>query len=492
MAKRTSLHGLWSTRLAFILAAAGSAVGLGNIWRFPYVVGENGGGAFFLVYLGCVLMVGLPIMMSEVMLGRRGRRSPINTMRLLSEEESGSSYWQLVGWLGVLAGFLILSFYSVVAGWSLSYMVKSMTGEFINASAGDVTRIWEGFTANWGALLFWHTLFMGMTVFVVARGVRRGLETLVRYLMPMLVILLLVMIGYGVAQADFAEGASFLFRPDFSALTPEAVLIAMGQAFFTLSLGMGAIMAYGAYLPEGAHIGKTAGSVVIADTVVAILAGLAIFPIVFGFGMDPASGPGLIFQVLPVAFGQMPGGIFFGTLFFLLLVFAAWTSSISLIEPAVAWMVENRGFSRPAAASLIGGTIWVLGMGTVLSFNLWSDITFLAGTVFDNIEYLTENIMLPLGGLLIAVFAGWVMSRASSSEELGLGTGPLYKIWLFFIRFVAPLAVILAFLHATGMLGFDDDNDEQATRDAPASVVVAVAEAPMESMRTTEAYAQRA
>ena len=477
MAKRTSLHGLWSTRLAFILAAAGSAVGLGNIWRFPYVVGDNGGGAFVLVYLGCVLVVGLPIMMSEVMLGRRGRRSPINTMRLLSEEESGSRYWQLVGWMGVLAGFLILSFYSVVAGWSLAYTLKSMTGEFVGASTGEVREIWGSFTANWQALLFWHTLFMVMTVFVVARGVRRGLETLVRYLMPMLVILLLVMIGYGMSQADFAEGAAFLFQPDFSALSPEAVLIAMGQAFFTLSLGMGAIMAYGAYLPENAHIGKTAGSVVIADTVVAILAGLAIFPIVFGFGLAPDSGPGLIFQVLPLAFGQMPGGIFFGTLFFLLLVMAAWTSSISLIEPAVAWMVENRGFSRPAAASLVGGTIWILGLGTVLSFNLWADITFLAGTVFDNIEYLTENIMLPLGGFLIAIFAGWVMSRASSSEELGLGTGPLYKAWLFFIRFVAPLAVVLAFLHATGLLSFDNEEaEEQAARDAAAPVVVLMAE----------------
>ena len=487
MAKRTSLHGLWSTRLAFILAAAGSAVGLGNIWRFPYVVGDNGGGAFVLVYLGCVLVVGLPIMMSEVMLGRRGRRSPINTMRLLSEEESGGRYWQLVGWMGVLAGFLILSFYSVVAGWSMSYMVKSLTGTFVGVDSSGVEGVWQGFIGNWQALLFWHTLFMGMTVFVVARGVQRGLEQLVRFLMPMLVVLLLIMIGYGATQADFAEGAAFLFQPDFSALSPEAVLIAMGQAFFTLSLGMGAIMAYGAYLPDNASIGKTAGSVVIADTVVAILAGLAIFPIVFGFGLAADAGPGLIFQTLPIAFGQMPGGIFFGTLFFLLLVFAAWTSSISLMEPAVAWMVENRGYSRIAAASLIGGIIWTLGIGTVLSFNLWSDITFLAGTLFDNVEYLTENIMLPLGGFLIAIFAGWVMSRASSAEELGLGTGVLYKCWLFFIRFVAPIAVILAFLHATGLL--QPGNDEaSAALDAEPTVIVD-SDAPMPEM---EIHAQGA
>jgi NSS family neurotransmitter:Na+ symporter len=455
MAKRTSLHGLWSTRLAFVLAAAGSAVGLGNIWRFPYVVGDNGGGAFVLVYLICVVGIGLPIMMSEIMMGRRGRRSPINTMRLLSEEESGGSYWQLVGWMGVLAGFLILSFYSVVAGWSLSYMVKSLTGAFVGIDRAAVESQWDSFTADWRWLLFWHTAFMGMTVFVVARGVQKGLEQLVRLLMPMLVLLLLVMVAYGVySDADFGAGVRFLFEPDFSELTAQGVLIAIGQAFFTLSLGMGAIMAYGAYLPQDASIGRTAATVVAADTFVALLAGLAIFPIVFGFGLAADAGPGLIFQTLPIAFGQMPGGIFFGTLFFLLLVFAAWTSSISLMEPAVAWAVENRGVTRPVAAAIIGAIIWFLGIGTVLSFNLWSDITFLAGTIFDNVEYLTENLMLPLGGVLIAIFAGWVMSRGSTAEELGLGTGVLYKLWLFFIRYIAPAAVVVTFLHVVGVFDY--------------------------------------
>lgn len=476
MAKRTSVHGFWSTRLAFILAAAGSAVGLGNIWRFPYIVGDNGGGAFVIVYLICVLAIGLPIMMSEIMLGRRGRRSPINTMRLLSEEESGSRYWQLVGWMGVFAGFLILSFYSVIAGASMHYTAISIQAGFSGVDSQGATAIWERFTGSWQWMLFWHTAFLGLTVFVVGRGVQRGLERLVRLLMPMLLILLLAMVGYGIAQANFAEAASYLFRPDFSALSANGVLIAVGQAFFTLSLGMGAIMAYGAYLPENVSIGRTAGSVVIADTFVALLAGLAIFPIVFAFeGVSPGAGPGLVFQSLPIAFGQMPGGIIFGTLFFLLLVFAAWTSSISLMEPAVAWVVENMGLGRAMAAASVGGIIWFLGIGTVLSFNLWSEITFLAGTVFDNVESLADNILLPLGGLLIAVFAGWVMSRASTSEELGMGVGLRYKLWLFFIRFVAPLAVIIAFLHAfevfDGVLG---ENGEEEDGEEIAMVIPAM------------------
>lgn len=451
MAKRTSVHGFWSTRLAFILAAAGSAVGLGNIWRFPYILGENGGGAFVIVYLLCVLAIGLPIIMAEIMLGRRGRRSPINTMRLLSEEESGSRYWQLVGWMGVAAGFLILSFYSVIAGASLHYTFVSLQNGFSGMSSADTETLWQGFTASWPWMLFWHTMFLGLTVFVVGRGVQRGLEQLVRFLMPVLLLLLLGMVVYGMVQADFMESVTYLFKPDFSELSANGVLIAIGQAFFTLSLGMGSIMAYGAYLPEGVSIGRTGFSVVVADTSVALLAGLAIFPVVFAYGISPGEGPGLVFQSLPIAFGQMPGGFVFGTLFFLLLVFAAWTSAISLMEPGVAWVVENRGLSRPAAATAVGGIIWLLGIGSVLSFNLWSEFTFLAGTVFDNVSSLTNNVLLPLGGLLIAIFAGWVMSRASTTEELGVGLGLWYKAWLFFIRFVAPLAVIIAFLHAFGV-----------------------------------------
>ncbi|MBT8144021.1 MAG: sodium-dependent transporter [Gammaproteobacteria bacterium] len=452
--KRTSLHGMWSSKLAFILAVSGSAVGLGNVWKFPYITGENGGGAFVIVYLICVFAIGLPIMMSEVLIGRRGRRNPIATMRLVGEEESGSSKWQLVGGMGVIGGFMILSFYSVVAGWALAYIVKSATGAFTGTNAAEVGAIFDGLTANWPVLLAWHTLFMAMTVFIVARGVQRGLEQAVQILMPALGVLLVILLFYSISEGNFAEGVNYLFRADFSKLTWDSVLVALGHAFFTLSVGMGAVMAYGAYLPASASIPGTSVAVVFADTGIALLAGLVIFPIVFANGLAPGEGPGLIFQALPLAFGQMPGGVIFATLFFLLLSFAAWTSSIGLIEPAVAWLVERYEQSRVRAASMVGATVWVLGVGSVLSFNLLADFRFWRGTIFDNLDHLASNIMLPLGGLLISVFAGWVMCRNSTSEELDMGTGVAYSTWRFLARFVAPIIVLVIFLNSSGFIGW--------------------------------------
>lgn len=455
MTARTSMHGMWSSRMAFILAVTGSAVGLGNIWKFPYVAGQNGGGAFVLIYLLCVALIGLPIMMSEVLLGRRGRRNPIITMRDLGQEEAGTKFWSMVGYMGVAAGFLILSFYSVIAGWSLAYVPRLASGLFAGADAAMVSDHFAAFTGDAERILGWHTLFMAMTVLVVARGVEQGLEKAVRFLMPALFVLLTLMVVYAATTDGFAAGMRFLFEPDFSKITGTTVLVAMGQAFFSLSLGMGAVMTYGAYLPQSTSIGNTSLIVVGMDTLVALMAGIAIFPIVFANGLDPADGPGLIFTTLPLAFGQMgTTGIIFGTLFFVLLVFAAWTSGIGLIEPAVAWLVETRGMSRAGAAWLVGIIIWVLGLGTVFSFNLWSDWTFFGGrTVFDTFDYLTSNIMLPLGGLLIAVFAGWVMCANSSSEELAMGTGTRYKLWRTLTRYVAPAGVALVGLNAVGLLG---------------------------------------
>ncbi len=450
--RRSSLHGMWSTRMAFILAVSGSAVGLGNIWKFPYIAGQNGGGAFVLVYLLCVFAVGLPVMMSEILIGRRGRRNPVATMQLLGEEEAGQSGWKLVGVVGVLAGVIILSFYSVFAGWSLAYIVGTATGEFVGGDPESVNNIFDHLKASWGISAFWHTAFMVMTVAVVARGVERGLERCVRLLMPALVILLLILLGYSISEGDFARGLMFLFKPDFDALTPSGFLIALGHAFFTLSVGMGAVMAYGAYLPEGTSIPNTSIAVVITDTAIALLAGMVIFPIVFANGLDPASGPGLIFRVLPLAFAQMTAGAFFGTLFFVLLTFAAWTSSIGLIEPAVAWLVEAKGLRRGTAAMLVGGGIWAAGFATLLSFNVTSDVQFWRGTLYTNIDHFTSNIMLPLGGFLITIFAGWVMCRNSSADELDVGVGISYKIWRFLARFVAPVAVMFIFFHATGVM----------------------------------------
>jgi NSS family neurotransmitter:Na+ symporter len=326
-------------------------------------------------------------------------------------------------------------------------VIKSATGVFSGASADLVTHQFDDFVGNWKLVTFWHTVFMALCVFVVARGVERGLEQAVRFMVPALLVLMLVLLGYSISTGYFAQGVAFMFTPDFDKLGWDGVLAALGQAFFTLSIGMGAIMAYGAYLPEETSITGSAAAVVTADTFIAILAGLAIFPLVFANGLDPAEGPGLVFHTLPLAFGQMPGGVFFSTIFFVLLAFAAWTSAIGLMEPGVAYMVEHFHRTRAQATIVVGGLIWLVGMGSVLSFNVLSDTTFLAGTLFDNIDYLTSNIMLPLGGLLITIFAGWIMCRNSTSDELG-GSGTLYKAWHALARFVAPIGILFVLVNA--------------------------------------------
>ena len=452
MTATTSIHGMWSTRLAFILAATGSAVGLGNIWRFPYTAGEYGGGAFVLIYLLCVAAIGIPIMMAEIMLGRRGRQSPINTMRTLARREGKHPAWQLLGWMGVVTGFLILSFYSVIAGWTMAYTVRSAGGVFLGIDAAGADAVFGALVGDAERLLAWHSIFMTLCVLVVARGVASGLEKAVRFLMPALFLLLVLMVVYAFSTGSAAEALGYMFAPDFSELSGEAVLSAMGQAFFSLSLGMGAIMIYGSYLHSDASI--SGNSVIIAgmDSLVAILAGLAIFPIVFANGLEPEQGPGLVFKVLPIAFGHMPGGVLFSTLFFVLLVFAAWTSAISLLEPVVAWLVENLGFSRVRASVLAGASVWLLGIACLLSLNEWSGVTIFGKGFLDLFDFLTANILLPLGGLLIAVFSGWVLSRAVSADELAMGEGLVYRLWRVLIRYVAPLAVTLVFLNAIGFM----------------------------------------
>jgi len=451
---RTSIHGQWTSKWAFILAATGSAVGLGNIWRFPYITAENGGGAFVLVYLVCVLLVGFPIMIAEILMGRRGRQSPINTMKTLAEEENRSKHWHLLGAMGVMAGFLILTFYSIVAGWTLAYIFRAGSGMFTGASAEQIADIFASLVSDPERLLAWHTIFMAMTVFVVSRGVKSGLEKAARYLMPTLFFLLVVMGGYSLSTAGFGDAMSYLFKPDFSQITRSTILVGLGQAFFSLSLGMGAIMTYGAYLSDRASIPGTTVGIAIMDTTVALLAGIAIFPIMFTYGLQPGQdGPGLIFKILPVAFGQMPYGNFFGTVFFVLLMFAAWTSAISLLEPACAWLVERKGHTRVRAAMYAGAVAWVLGLGSLLSLNLWSDKTLFGKTFFDLVEYLSVNIMLPVGGLFISIFAAWLMSRSSTFEELKLNEKG-YLAWKTGARFIAPVGVVLILLQeAFGVFG---------------------------------------
>ena len=442
-----SIHGMWSSRLMFILAAAGSAVGLGNIWRFPYLAGENGGGVFVLVYLGCIFLIGIPIMSAEILLGRAGRQSPINTMRDLTAKSGANRLWQGVGWMGALAGFMILSFYAVIAGWVISYIFQMGSGMFTGADANFVTSAFTSFTGNVWSVVGWHALFMATTIFITARGVGEGLETTVKYLMPALFVLLVVLVIYAATTSGhFMEGVSFLFSLNFEKFSWSAVLSAMGQAFFTLSLGMGAIMAYGAYMPKDASILGTATTIALLDTGVALMSGLVIFPLVFANGLESSAGPGLMFITLPLAFGQMAGGQIFGVVFFVLVTFAAITSSISLVEPAVAWVVEKMNTSRVVAAVAVGGLAWLVGLGSAFSTNIWADVTIVGGmTFFDTMDYVANNIMLPLGGVLIALFAGWILDKKIVEEQMS-GETTFYPLWRFLIRFVAPAAVSLVFV----------------------------------------------
>lgn len=449
----TSQHGQWSSRFAFILAATGSAVGLGNIWKFPYIVGQNGGGAFVIVYLCCVIGIGIPIMMAETMLGRRGRHSPINTMEILTEEAKADPNWHYLGWMGVLAGFLILSYYSVIAGWALAYTGKAFFGSFFGENAAGIATLYEHFIASPWQQIFWHTVFMAATMAIVVRGVESGLEKSARFFVPVLFVLLILLVGYAMTKENYYfQGLHFLFSPDFSKLSSDSVLVAMGQAFFSLGLGMGAIMMYGAYLPKDISIAKTSIMIAGADTLVALLAGIAIFPLVFANGLTPADGPGLIFKTLPIAFGNMFGGWLVGIVFFVLLFFAALTSAVALIEPAVTWLVEARKFDRYKACVWAGGATWLLGIAVALSFNVWSGLHLFGHNLFGLLDYVTSNLMLPIGGFCIAVFAGWIMKQEHSESELALPQPQFYQIWKFSVSYLAPAAVFLVFLHVVGVI----------------------------------------
>ena len=446
-------RGLWSSRLAFILAATGSAVGLGNIWKFPYVTGENGGGAFVLVYLLCIAIIGIPILMAEVFIGRNGRHNPITSMRLVAERNLKSPMWRISAIVGMIAAFVILSFYSVIGGWSASYVGHAAMGDFTGGTAESIGDLFGGLLASPVQLLIWHTVFMALVVLVVSRGLKGGLEKAATILMPALFILLLVAVGYATTTGHFGEAVSFLFTPDFGALSVSGVLIALGHAFFTLSLGMAIMMAYGSYLGRDISIARTAISVAVMDTGVALLAGLAIFPVVFANGLEAGAGPGLIFQTLPLAFGNMPMGGLFGTLFFVLLLFAAWTSGISLLEPVVEWVEEKTSMARTGSAILVGILCWGLGIASILSLNVWSDVAplgmferFEGKTIFDLLDFFTANIMLPLSGLLTAVFVGWFVAKESLKLDLALDGGG-FQLWFGLIRYVTPVAVIIVFAY---------------------------------------------
>jgi len=416
-------------------------------------MGENGGSAFVLVYLLSILFVAVPILIAEIMLGRRGKQSPPHTMAIIAKEEGRSKRWSIVGWLGVLAAYLIMTYYSMIAGWAMSYIFKAGGGNFDKQTAEAISAEFNALLANPAQLTFWHAAFMAITMLILIRGLRKGIERTVQILMPLLFILLLVMVAYAAVAGDMAAGLHFMFDFDISAINGRVVLMAVGHAFFSIGVAMGLMMGFGAYLGKEISIAKSAIIISAMDTAVALLAGIAIFPIVFANGLDPAEGPGLIFVTLPIAFGNMPGGMVFGALFFILLFFAALTSAIGSLEPAVAWVEEHRGIKRSSAAMIVCVSAFVLGMGSIFSFNIWSDWhplgftgRFAETNFFDLLDYVTANLMMPLGGLLLALFVGWRISPQTVADELGIQNPWFFKTWFWLLRWVVPISITVIFI----------------------------------------------
>ena len=444
----------WSSRWSFILATTGSAVGLGNIWKFPYMAGENGGGAFVVIYLLCIAVISFPIMISEVLLGRLGQSSPIHTMKKMRKAHNGSWFWSSIGWVGVLSGFIILSFYGVIGGWIMYYVYLMLQGKFVGADSEVVNMVFDHMVSQPLLLIFWFTVFMAITLYILSRGVSRGLELFINWSMPVLFALLFVLLCYAVISGEFGQGFSFLFSFNWGDLSASGILAALGHAFFTLSLGMGAVMVYGSYLPKKTSIIESVSIVVTLDTLIALVAGLIIFPIVFTtVGLQPDEGPGLLFKALPIAFGQLPVGSIFGGLFFVLVFFASVTSAISILEPAVSYMSEEFRIPRKYATWILGSVCWILGLGTVFSFNIWSDFQIIHSlTLFDILDKLSQQFMLPFGGFLIGLYVAYKLPKTTFLESLGIRNKNYYYLLKFLIGGVAPLGIAIIFLNFFGVL----------------------------------------
>lgn len=452
MTKPTTSRPIWGSRLGFILAAAGSAVGLGNIWKFPYIAGENGGGAFVLVYLICIVFVGLPIMIAELMIGRHTRKDAIGAFISLEHKKS---WWQTPGWISVAAAFIISSYYSVVAGWTLDYVYRSILGRFSHKDTAVIEGMFDSLIADGSRQTLWHLIFMILCLAIVISGVQKGIERWSKILMPVLLILLTLLFINGLMSPGAQQGLAFMFQPDFAKLTPSSILEALGHSFFTLSLGMAAMITYGSYLKRDEDLFSVGIRVAGIDTLIAIMAGLAIFPIVFAVGMEPAAGPGLIFKTIPVVFSQIPGGSILAILFFLLLAFAALTSNISLIEAQVAYLIDERNWGRTRATCTIATLAFVVGIPTALSYNHFSGWTPIGDlSFFDSADLIASNYLLPIAGLLTAIYVGWFWRGDEEKEELMAGgAGWVYPLWHWLIRFIAPIAVMIVLYYKVDETG---------------------------------------
>ena len=441
-------RGNWGSQFGFIAAAAGSAVGLGNIWRFPYITGQYGGAAFVLVYLLFVLLICIPIMNSELLIGRKSERNAVGAFKVLAP---GSPWW-IVGAMGILAGFIILSYYSVIAGWAVAFIFKS--GAYM-ATGAEHANIFVGHITSPAAPIIWHAIFMFMCIGIVAAGIEKGIEKYSKILMPMLVLIMLVLIIRSVTLPGAGAGLSFYLKPDFSKLSAEGILAALGQAFFSLSLGMGCMIVYGSYLKKDQDIPANSYWIAGADTGIALLAGFAIFPAVFAFGLEPGAGPGLTFITVPAVFAAMgPVGHFFGILFFFLLTIAALTSAISLLEVVSAYFIDEAKWNRKKAVWIMGIIIFLLGVPSSLGQGVWSGVKILGGRdILDSLDFLAFSILLPLGGFLLCIFIGWFWGTTKATEEANIGAKSikLGTTYSFLIKYVIPIAIFIVFLRRIGV-----------------------------------------
>ena len=441
----------WSSHIGFLLACVGAAVGLGNIWKFPYMAGTQGGGAFVLIYLVTIFLIAIPVAAAELITGRMARRNAVDSVIYLARDTRKPGLFGIAGLIAVLASFMLLTFYPVISGWVMAYLSKSLKGGFSGFDADRVTTEFNNLLANPVEMIFWQVIFLILTGFVISRDIRSGLEKANIFLMPVLFLMLVMIVIYGAIVGDIGAAISFLFTPDFSSITPDVILSAVGHGFFSVGVGAAMLITYGAYLDHHVSIGGAAITIGIADTIIALLAGIGIFAIVFGQSLEPAQGPGLIFVTLPLAFSDMAGGDFFASLFFMLVVFAALTSNLALTEVIVRFISDRLGTSRAKTTLVVLMTSFIIGLATIFSFNILSEFrlsntgVFADKTLFDAKDYVTSNILMPLGGLLIVAFAGWIVPAKTSLEHFG-GTAWMHNLWIWLSRLVAPLGVIWVFV----------------------------------------------
>lgn len=443
----------FGSKIGVIAATAGSAIGLGNIWRFPYVLGENGGGAFLFVYLAFILAIGIPVMLSEFVIGRSAQLNPYGAFKKLAPGRP----WFLIGIMGVGAAFMILAFYAAVAGWTLEYVFQSVKNGFTGKSPDELSTMFDEFRQDSLRPVIWFLVFMSLTAWIVISGVRKGIEKYTKILMPILLVILVVLCIRAITLPGAGAGLSFLFKPDFSKINAETILKALGQAFFSLSIGMGTLITYGSYIKKNDNLATTAVSVSFADTLIAILAGIAIFPAVFAFGIDPGAEEGLVFITLPTIFQQMPGGYYFSLLFFVLLAVAALTSTISVLEVVVAYFVEELKMTRKKATIFAALSISVLGIVAAGSWGWFENLTLFGSNIFGLLNFTSANILLPLGGFFIVAFIGWYFGKEKTRKEVG-NEGSLkaryLPVYMFIVKFIAPIAIALVFLNGLGIVKF--------------------------------------